>query len=427
MPWKECSVSDERLRFVLECLKADDAMAVICRRHGVSRRVGYKWLARYKERGREGLADQSRAPRSHPNQVEAELERRILALRADHATWGPRKLLAALARQMRDAGGGDVDPDELPVASTVGQMLRRAGLVVRGGPRRRSRSAWAPPGPAAPMASGQDAPNRLWNADYKGWFRTGDGTRCDPLTITDSFSRFLLRCRVVDKLSTPEARATFEAAFREFGLPDAIRTDNGSPFATTGPLGLSRLAVWWLRLGIAHRRIDPGKPQQNGSHERMHLTLKRDAATPPSWSARAQQRRLDAWREEYNRQRPHEGLPGMATPASVYVVPSPRPYPERLPEPQYPDGYLRRRLDDTGKFSWHDRKVFLSKALGDQTVGLGAIVAPAERCGDDDGHGWSPSAARYLLVRFATLELGVLDTVRGRLLRPREKRHLRLA
>ena len=129
----------------------------------------------------------------------------------------------------------------------------------------------------------------------------------------------------------------------------------------------------------------------------------------------------------YNHDRPHEGLPGMATPASVYVVPSPRPYPERLPEPQYPDGYLRRRLDDTGKFSWHDRKVFLSKALGDQTVGLGAIVAPAERCGDDDGHGWSPSAARYLLVRFATLELGVLDTVRGRLLRPREKRHLRLA
>lgn len=410
MPWKECLVSDERLRFVLECLREEDSMAAICRRHGICRRVGYKWLARYKEHGRDGLADQSRAPHAHPNQVEAELERRILSVRAEHPTWGPRKLLAALARAMRD--GGEDPAADLPAASTVGQMLRRAGLVVP--PRRRHRSAWAPPGPAVAAATaGGAGPNRLWCADFKGWFRTGDGSRCDPLTISDAFSRYLLRCRIVERLSTLEARGLFEAAFREFGLPEAIRTDNGSPFATTGPLGLSRLSVWWLRLGVAHRRIDPGRPEQNGSHERMHLTLKREAATPPCRSPRSQQARFGAWVTEYNEQRPHEGLPGMATPASLYA-PSPRAYPARLAEVEYPADCLRRRID-TGKFNWHDRKVFLSHALEGETIGLRPLAADAAE---------AAAADRYWRVCFASLELGVFDANRGRLLRPRERRHL---
>jgi transposase InsO family protein len=291
-------------------------------------------------------------------------------------------------------------------------MLKRAGLVVPR--RRRHRSTWAPPGPAAPMPAGDDGPNRLWCADFKGWFLTGDGSRCDPLTMTDAFSRYLLRCRIVKRPTTLEARGLFEAAFREFGLPAAIRTDNGSPFATTGPLGLSRLAVWWLRLGVVHDRIDPGHPEQNGSHERMHLTLKREAATPPAWSLRSQQARFDAWVTEYNQQRPHEGLAGMATPASLYV-PSSRAYPDRLEELEYPAGYQRRRVD-AGKFSWHDRKVFVSHALEDETIGLGPLeLAKPKR---------SSAAGRYWLVRFATLDLGVFDAERGRLLRPREKRHL---
>jgi transposase InsO family protein len=416
MPWKESLVADERLRFVLACLDEEDSMAALCRRFGVSRPVGYKWLARYKEEGPAGLAGRSCAPRTHPNQVAARVERRVLAMRADHPTWGPRKLLAALARRAA-AEGEEVD---WPAASTVGQLLRRAGLVVPS--RRRRRSTW-PAAAAAHVPAGQDGPNRLWCADYKGWFRTGDGSRCDPLTVTDSFSRYLLRCRIVERLSYRAARGQFEAAFREYGLPAAIRTDNGPPFATVGPLGLSRLSVWWMRLGVAHDRIDPGRPEQNGRHERMHGTLKREAATPPCRSLRAQQARFDAWAAEYNHDRPHEGLPGMATPASLYA-PSPRAYPDRPAEVEYPDEYLRRRVDDSGKFNWHDRKVFVCHALEEEAVGLAPLAAPGD---DDDEPPASASAFktwRYWRVWFMRLELGVFDATRGRLLRPRERRHL---
>jgi transposase InsO family protein len=258
---------------------------------------------------------------------------------------------------------------------------------------------------------GGAGPNRLWCADFKGWFRTGDGSRCDPLTISDAFSRYLLRCRIVERLSTLEARGLFEAAFREFGLPEAIRTDNGSPFATTGPLGLSRLSVWWMRLGVAHHRIDPGRPEQNGSHERMHLTLKREAADPPAATLAAQRRRLDAWAREYNDERPHEGLPGMATPASLYA-PSPRPLPPRLPAVEYPPTHERRHVDVNGRFTWGGATVFLSHALERQTIGLRDLATDAA------------AAGRYFAVRFVTIELGVFDAARGRLLTPRERRHL---
>jgi transposase InsO family protein len=411
MPWKESIVPDERLQFVLSCLKEEESMSALCRRYGISRPVGYKWLERYQERGKPGLANRSSAPRSHPNQIEAEMERRILLMRSAHPSWGARKLLAALARECH---GQKID---LPAASTVGEMLKRAGLVVPR--RRRSRSAWAPPGPdiSAPAGNG---PNCLWCADFKGWFRTGDGSRCDPMTITDAFSRYLLRCRIVKQLSYLEARGLFEAAFEEFGLPQAIKTDNGSPFATTGPLGLSRLTVWWMRLGITHQRIDPGKPQQNASHERMHGTLNREAASPPAWNLRAQQRRFDIWRKEYNTERPHEGLPAMATPGSLYA-PSSRPFPQRLAEVEYPQEYLLRRIDTTGKFSWHSHNIFVSHALEGETIGLRRLVESAPQLQHEESE---DAEKRYWIVRFVTTDLGVFDAKRIRMLSPREQRHL---
>lgn len=404
MPWKETCVSDERLRFVLACLEEGDSMAALCRQFGISRRVGYKWVARYKECGPAGLVERSRAPHTHPNQVESEVERRILSMRADHPTWGPRKLLVAVARRCEREG----QTIDLPAASTVGQMLKRYGLIVPRR-RRRDRGTWAPPAPTnTPDAS---APNRLWNADFKGWFRTGDGRHCNPLTVTDAHSRYLLWCQSLPRTDGRSALPAFEAVFRRFGLPDAIRTDNGSPFASTGPAGLSRLSAWWLRLGIAHLRIDPGKPQQNGSHERMHGTLKLEAASPPARTLRAQQARLEAFVIQYNHDRPHEGLPGMATPASRYAR-SQREYPQRLPELEYGDDWQRRSVDVNGRFSWAGRNMFLSHALEGQAVGL------------RDLHDGAEGAGRYFAVRFMSVELGVFDARRRRMLTPRQRRHL---
>jgi hypothetical protein len=244
----------------------------------------------------------------------------------------------------------------------------------------------------------------VWCADFKGWFRTGDGARCEPLTVTDGYSRYLLRCVAVPRPDHESARGVFEATFRRYGLPEAIRTDNGAPFASTGVAGLSRLSAWWVRLGILPQRIEPGRPQQNGSHERMHGTLARETASPPARGLRAQQARFESFAREYNHERPHEAL-GMATPASVYE-PSPRAYPERPPEPQYPGDCALRKVDQRGDFRWHVTKVFLGAALAGQVVGLRDL------------------GGRLRLVSFGPLELGVLDERLGRLLRPYERRRL---
>jgi transposase InsO family protein len=412
MPWKETAVPDERMRFVLACLDEEDSMAALCRRFGVSRPTGYGWLARYKECGPPGLADRSRAPHSHPNQTQAAVEARILATRAKHPTWGARKLLAAVARRCEKDG----EALDLPAASTAGQLLKRHGLAASR--RRRSGSSSAPAGVDPAAACAAPGPNRLWCADFKGWFRTGDGARCDPLTVSDAHSRYLLRCQIAPDLGHAWARGQFEAAFREYGLPDAIRTDNGAPFATTGLMGLGRLSAWWLRLGIAHQRIEPGRPQQNGSHERMHGTLKRQTASPPARTLRAQQVRFDAFRAEYNDERPHEGLAGMATPASLYA-PGARAYPDRLPQLEYPEDHVPRHVDANGRFRWGGAEVFLSHALAGQTVGFLPLGTDPARCAGGPGRG-----GRYWAVRFARVELGVFDEQRGRLLRPRERRHL---
>jgi transposase InsO family protein len=410
MPWKEYLVPDERMRFVLSCLDAQDSMAALCRRFGVSRRTGYKWLARYQGSGPPGLSDRNCAAHTHPNQVEGKVEALILAMRSAHPTWGARKVLAALVHRFEE----DAPTIDWPAASTVGQILKRAGLVV---PRRRRRRLDStPPGPR--VAAGSDGPNRLWCADFKGWFRTGDGSRCDPLTISDAHSRYLLRCQT-SKVCYSAARGLFEATFREFGLPDAIRTDNGEPFASVGLMGLSRLAVWWTRLGITHQRIEPGRPQQNGSHERMHGTLKRETASPPALTLRAQQARFDAFCVEYNDQRPHEGLAKMATPGSLYT-PSARRYPERLPELIYSPGHQLRWVDDSGKFRWDGLKIWLGKALAEQVIGLSALEGEPSA---SSLHSGSASGGHWM-VRLGPIELGIFDSRQGRLLRPRERRHL---
>jgi putative transposase len=400
MAWKELLVEDQRMRFVLSCLDDEESMACLCRRFGISRRTGYKWLARYRQEGTGGLTNRSRAAQHHPNQVEAEIEEQILSLRADHPTWGARKLLVMLSRR----GGLKQD---LPAASTVGQILKRAGLIVPRRGRGRAGSSWA----VAPARVKAEFANRLWCADYKGWFRTQDGSRCDALTITDAHSRFLLRCQVA-AVTHRASRRLFEATFREYGLPEAIRTDNGEPFASVGVCGLSQLSVWWIRLGIVHDRIRPASPQENGAHERMHRTLKQETASPPAGTLRAQQMRFDVFCQQYNHQRPHEALPQMATPGSVYQ-PSSREYPHRLPELQYPPNSQLRWVDDTGKFRWNGAKVSLGRALAEQTIGL----LPWRE--DVSDH---PLNQRYWKMRFGPMELGVFDARRQRLLSTRERR-----
>jgi len=387
MPWMETCAVDQRMRFVLECLRGEYSMAAVCRVFGISRRVGYKWLRRYGLEGVDGLKDRNRAPRRHPNEILPSIEGAVLAARRKHPTWGPKKLRVLLERS---------DPQTpWPACSTIGEILIRHGLTV---PRKRRHRTPPQTGPFRAC----DEPNSTWCADLKGWFRTGDGTRCDPLTMSDAFSRYVLRCQGLVHTGFETVEPLFEATFREYGLPRVIRTDNGSPFASRGLGGLSRLSVWWVKLGIVHERIDPGHPEQNGRHERMHRTLKAETASPPAQTFRGQQRRFDLFGLEFNQQRPHEAL-GMATPASIYVY-SPRPYPERVSDVTYPDDVEVRRVKPNGVFNWKNRRVFLGEAFGRELVGLEAI---------DD---------RYWRVWFSRVALGVFDSVRYRLLTAAEVR-----
>ena len=373
MPWQETCVRNERTRFVVDWERKLESMAELCRRYGVSRRTGYKWLQRYQQQGWAGLEDRSRAPRRHPLQTAATIEQEILALRAQHTRWGAITLQARLQRAQPKVAW--------PAVSTIGNLLRRHGLTV---PRRRRRRA-APTPP--PLTAGHE-PNRVWCADFKGWFRTQDGERCDPLTISDAASRYLLRCQAVTKPDGEHVQPLFEATFREFGLPRVLRTDNGPPFATLAVHGLSRLAVWWIKLGIYPERIEPGHPEQNGRHERMHRTLKQETASPPAANLRAQQRALDRFRQDYNEERPHQGLQ-LRTPSECYQG-SGREYPSRLEEPEYPAVMEVRRVLD-GRIRWRRQRVYVGKGLNGERVGLEAV-------GEGSWRVW-----------FCFYELGLLD------------------
>ena len=345
---------EEKLRFVFAYERDEQTMTELCQSFGIARETGYVWLRRYRQAGVTGLAERNRAAERHPNQTPSEIEQQVLELRQAHMRWGPRKLKRVLER--------DEPGRQWPAASTIGELLKREGLVVA----RKKRRKTAPY--SAPLAHAE-GPNRVWCADFKGWFRTGDGERIDPLTISDAHSRYLLRCQAVEKTDTARVQGIFEAAFRQYGLPQAIRTDNGAPFASTAIGGLSRLAVWWIKLGIVPERIEAGHPEQNGRHERMHRTLKQEVAMPPAEDWRAQQRALQDFRQEYNEVRPHEAL-GMQTPASVYE-PSERAYPAQVREPEYPATMLVRSVHSHGHFRWKKRHdVFLSEVLWGERVGL---------------------------------------------------------
>jgi transposase InsO family protein len=352
MPWNRTDWMSERVKFIAAYLECEASFTDLCRDFGVSRKTGYKWVRRYEAHGAAALEDHSRAPHSHPNAVPAHVIQAVLTVRRRHPRWGPRKLQVLLRRRQPRM--------VLPAASTIGDLLKRNGLVR---PRRRIRRS----SPYGDQLRQYDAPNAVWCADFKGWFPVG-GERCMPLTISDGFSRYLLRCRALRHSLHRSAKAVFESAFHEYGLPRAIRTDNGPPFSTLAPGGLSRLAVWWIRLGIRPERIRPGRPDQNGRHERMHSTLKAETAQPPRSSFTAQQRAFDRFQVEYNDERPHEAL-GQQVPASLYR-PSLRAYPRSLPQVEYPPHFETRLAYPNGVISFGTTQWYVSACLAGETVGL---------------------------------------------------------
>ena len=378
MPWKETCAVDQRVACVADWLRDEWSLTGLAARYGISRKTLYKWLERYEAEGPGGLVDQSRAPKTHGRAIDQVVRDAILADRRAHPYWGPRKLRERLKKTAPGTAW--------PAASTIGDLLHREGLSE---PRRRKRYVV----PLTQPLAAATAPNEVWTADFKGWFRTRDGTRCDPFTLADAYSRFVLCCHIV-RPSREGVRPWFERAFREYGLPRALRTDNGPPFATTGAAGLSRLAVWWLKLGIALDRIEPGHPEQNGRHERFHLTLQTEGSTPPSATPGAQQRRFDHLRMEFNTERPHEALE-FETPADRYVG-SPRPYPVRLDEPCYDATHQVRRVKACGQIIWHGGYTFISEAVAGEWVGLA-----------ETEHGdW--------VVHFMHVELGRIERRSGR-------------
>jgi len=363
---------NERMRFVTDWERDLYSMVELCERYGVSRKTGDKWIARYEREGLDGLRERSRAPHHCPHRIAAHVAAAICAGRRQHPSWGPEKILHWLKRR---------EPElEIPATSTAGDLLARRGLVKK----RRRRRRYTHPGVVPPTT---ERPNDLWTADFKGHFRTGDGIYCYPLTVADQHTRYLLGCHGLLSTQGQGVRPIFDRLFREYGLPRAIRTDNGVPFATTGIHGLSQLNVWWMRLGIQHQRILPASPQQNGAHERMHRTLKAATARPPRDHLIAQQRAFNRFRLIYNDERPHQFLSGR-TPASLYRA-SPRAYAGGLPPIEYPGHYIPKRVTNAGTIRFKKRLLFIANSLKQQVLGLEEV---------DDGV-WSIYFCNVLLAR----------------------------
>jgi transposase InsO family protein len=377
MPWKECNRMDERLRFVARLLDGEK-MASLCREFGISRKTGYKIFNRYKDEGLRGLEDRARSSYRHPNRLPFQVETAILRIKREHMSWGAPKIREKLIKLYPG-----IKP---PATSTIHATLDRHGLV-----KRRKRRRYKAQGTELSHAR---APNALWCADYKGQFRLGNRRYCYPLTVSDYRSRYLLACEGLESTRETGAFPVFERVFKEFGLPAAIRTDNGVPFASPHALfGMSRLAVWWLRLGIAIERIQPGHPQQNGRHERMHLTLKKEATRPPSYNFLQQQARFDDFIEGYNQDRPHQALGGQY-PGEVYT-PSAREY--HHPEvPEYPFHDRTIQVTQCGRICIGRRKINLSTVFGGQYVGIREV------------------ADRIWLVSFMDYDLGFFDEEENR-------------
>lgn len=353
MPWKRETPMDQRIKLINDWLSGDYGKTALSRRYGVSRPTVDKWIARYQEEGPGGLEERSRAPRRSPQQTSDAVVAKLIEAKLRHMDWGPKKLIRNLAVQSPEM--------RWPAPSTAGEILRRQGLVSQ-----RLRRAKTPP--YSQPFQGCDKPNQVWSVDYKGHFKTGDGRWCYPLTLTDNNSRYLLVCQGLMRPRLQETRPWFEWAFREYGLPDAIRSDNGVPFASTGLGGLSALSVWWIKLGIIPERIKPGRPDQNGRHERMHRSLKAATLKPPAKDLYRQQEVFNTFRREFNTERPHEAL-AMDTPASRYH-PSARCYPDRLPEVEYGDEFEVRKVRSNGEIKWRGQLLYVSESLAGEPVGL---------------------------------------------------------
>jgi putative transposase len=375
MPWQEIRVEEQRL-LVVQDRREGMSISELAEIHGVSRKTIYKWLERHEEQGVEGLSDISRRPHHSPHQVSAEVEKAIVAAR-QRWQWGPGKLRVKLCQQDGKR--------QWPAVSTIAAVLKAKGLVVN------RRSQPRTPVQRPPYAAA-DGPNAVWCADYKGWFRSGDGTRIDPLTITDSYSRYLLRCQIVERAGYEQTQAVFEAAFREYGMPAVIHTDNGVPFASVAPGGLSRLSMWFVRLGIVPERSRPACPQDNGRHERMHRTLKQATAQPPQATARLQQKAFHQFQLQYNDHRPDEAL-DYGTPQTRYQA-SPRGYPRRVPQLQYGDAMETRTVSHQGSVKWKGHRSFISEIFAYEPLGL------------------KPVDERWLEAYYGPIRLGWLDSYR---------------
>lgn len=374
MPWQELLPVNLRMHFVSDWETGCWTMTELCADYQISRKTGYKWLERHDTSGPAGLHDRSSRPHHSPQATDPALVAALMAVRQRHPRWGAKKLLVVARRTNRDAAW--------PSRSTVCDLLKARGLVAPR--RRRERPRPGPSGPLAPIRT----VNEVWTTDFKGEFRTGDGVYCYPLTLRDGWSRFVLRCDALPGPTYAATRRRFERAFAEYGLPERIRSDNGSPFASTGLARLSRLSVWWMRLGIVPERIALGHPEQNGSHEQFHSVLKAATARPPAPHARAQQRRFARFCAEYNHERPHDALQD-AVPASCYHA-SPRPLPRQLPAPEYPGHFEVRRVSTIGQISWGGAPVFISEALAHADIAFEEV---------DDGL-WTIHFASVVLGRF---------------------------
>lgn len=374
MPWREVKPMDEKLLFIADFVRGGHLFTSLCAQYGISRKTGYKWVQRYRDAGLEGLGERSRRPSRSPLETPYSMRQAIVQLRKKGTDPpGPKKIRALLRKQYSE--------NSIPSKTTIYNILRKEALVRPVSQRRRVARS---PQPFAPVRE----PNDLWTADYKGQFRVRSGNWCYPLTVMDHKCRYLLCCQALEGTCFTDAQEAFTRMFKEYGLPWRIRTDNGVPFATTAVGGLSRLSVWWIRLGIVPERIRPGKPQENGRHERMHRTLKKATAVPPAHSMVGQQRRFKRFLKEYNDERPHEAL-GQRTPVSVYHS-SERSFPARLPELEYPGYYDVRKVTHSGTVYWKGGQVYISNLLSGEWVGLNEI----------DENAWDVYYAQVPLGRF---------------------------
>jgi putative transposase len=385
MCWQETKVMDERLKFISACLAGDDTMSLMCERFGISRKTGYKWLGRYKALGAVGLFDLPKAPLAHGRATPDFIVAALLAEKGAHPLWGPKKLIARLKR-----ADGSI---AWPAVSSAGEILKRHGLVGT----RRKRWRGVGEGPFAPAMEVND----VWSADHKGWFRLRDNQRCEPLTIMDSKSRYILGVQAGSSTSEGQNWPVFERLFRENGLPRRIRSDNGPPFASAGITGLTPLSVRFIKLGIGLERITPGKPQQNGRHERFHATML-PLQRNPAKDQVSQQQAFDAFCYEYNHERPHEAL-GQTMPGEHYTK-SPRPMPDTLPEPHYPEEATVRSVRHNGEIRWNSGYVYVSQTIAGEKV---AVTQ------NDEGQ-W--------IMQFHDHTLGTIDQRTNRLIRPTKQR-----